>query len=183
MGRRMGRSAHVVMASTSPRIKTRHPSSHGIYKSPSRLLRRSPRNNQPSPLLRRSLRISQLRASALEATSALRPRQRRRWNNWITGGSKKGGWYKARIRGEEGPQEKKRYNVAWTGWGRNQEDFWVLSEDVTPQCIEAWQKQQNQPKNSGKRAPPAQSTTSQGILYVDRSPDPGTFFFCCLCAP
>ena len=84
----MGRSAHVVMASTSPRIKTRHPSSHGIYKSPSRLLRRSPRKNQPSPLLRRSLRVSQLRASALEATSAFRPHQRRRWNNWITGGSK-----------------------------------------------------------------------------------------------
>jgi len=77
--------------------------------------------NQPSSLLRRSLRVLQLRASALEATSAFMPRQRR--NNSITGGSKAGGWYKARIRGEQGLQGKKRYNVAWTGWGRNQEDF------------------------------------------------------------
>jgi hypothetical protein len=35
---------------------------------------------------------------------------------------------------------KEEYNVAWTGWGRNQKDSWVSSDDVTPKCIEAWRK-------------------------------------------
>jgi len=34
---------------------------------------------------------------------------------------------------------KVEYNVAWTGWGRNQKDSWVSSDDVTTKCIEAWE--------------------------------------------
>jgi len=77
----------------------------------------------------------------MEPTAKLKLCNKKRWRNWITGGCKKGGWHRvSRIKEKRVREGKVEYNVAWTGWGRNQKDSWVSSDDVASKCIEAWEK-------------------------------------------
>jgi len=97
------------------------------------------------PMMHRSsprrLRHSQrLQNSAMKPTSKCKICNKKRWRNWITGGCKKGGWHRvSRIKEKRVREGKVEYNVAWTGWGRNQKDSWVSIDDVTSKCIEAWE--------------------------------------------
>ena len=90
---------------------------------------------------RRLRRSQRLQVSAMEPTAKLKLCTKKRWRNWITGGCEKGGWHRvSRIKEKRVREGKVEYNVALTGWGRNQKDSWVSSDDVTPKCIEAWRK-------------------------------------------
>jgi len=98
-----------------------------------------PMMHRSSP--RRLRRSQRLQVSAMEPTAKLKLCNKKRWRNWITGGCEKGGWHRvSRIKEKRVMEGKEEYNVAWTGWGRNQKDSWVSSDDVTPKCIEAWRK-------------------------------------------
>lgn len=98
-----------------------------------------PMMHRSSP--RRLRRSQRLQVSAMEPTAKLKLCNKKRWRNWITGGCEKGGWHRvSRIKEKRVREGKVEYNVAWTGWGRNQKDSWVSSDDVTPKCIEAWRK-------------------------------------------
>ena len=98
-----------------------------------------PMMHRSSP--RRLRRSQRLQVSAMEPTAKLKLYNKKRWRNWITGGCEKGGWHRvSRVKEERVREGKVEYNVAWTGWGGNQKDSWVSSDDVTTKCIEAWQK-------------------------------------------
>jgi len=91
--------------------------------------------------LRRPRHSQRLQVSAMEPTAKLKLCNKKQWRNWITGGCEKGGWHRvSQIKEKRVMEGKEEYNVAWTGWGRNQKDSWVSSDDVTPKCIEAWRK-------------------------------------------
>ena len=98
-----------------------------------------PMMHRSSP--RRLRRSQRLQDSAMKPTSKCMLCNKKRWRNWITGDCKKGGWHRVlQIKEKRVREGKVEYNVTWTGWGRNQKDSWVSSDDVTPKCIEGWQK-------------------------------------------
>lgn len=78
-------------------------------------------------------------------------RKARCWPGWVAGNKVSGGWYRVScIRGQRNSRKGIEYDVAWTGWGRDQRENWRLEKDVTPKCLAAWKEKLEQAKQKKK---------------------------------